>query len=116
MTTSDLQGIPGAPTDIKVDSPKQPNSIYQDPDQIGPCGKRLAIPKASKFAISEFGTATFNGFQLVIDVPVMRASAFVTAWQNDTRPGCPSSSSLTNTGSKQTQELVSALPLPSLVD
>jgi hypothetical protein len=116
LTTADLQGIPGAPADITVDSPKQPTTVYQDPDEIGPCGRKLAIPKSSQRAISEFGTATFNGFQMVIDVSVGRATAFVTAWKNDTRPGCPPSSSRTNTGSTQTQELLSVVPLPHLVN
>jgi hypothetical protein len=116
LTTADLQGIPGAPADILVDSPNQPNTVDQNPDVIGPCGRKFTMPASPHMAISEFGTATFNGFQIVIDVSVGRATAFVTAWKNDTTPGCPPSSSRTNTGSTQTQELLSAIPLPHLVN
>jgi hypothetical protein len=116
LTTDDLRAIPGAPADIRVASPDQPTSLYQNPDQIGPCGQKLAIPTSSRIAVREFGSASLNGFQMVLDVSAARATAFVTAWQDDTRPGCPPSSSRTNTGSTQTQTLVAAIPLPDLVD
>jgi hypothetical protein len=116
LTTNDLRAIPGAPTQIEVDSSKQPSGVYRDPDQIAPCGQRLEIPASSQTEIRQFGAATVDGFQLVVDVSVARATAFVTAWQKDTRPGCPPSRSLTNTGSTQTQVLVSSIPLPHLVD
>jgi hypothetical protein len=116
LTTNDLRAIPGAPTQIEVDSSKQPSGVYRDPDQIAPCGEKLEIPASSRTEIRQFGAATVDGFQLVVDVSVAKATAFVTAWQKDTRPGCPPSRSLTNTGSTQSQVLVSSIPLPRLVN
>src|SRR5580700_9386591 len=77
LTTADLRAIPGAPADITVSSPKQPKTVYQDPDQIGPCGRKLPIPTASKIAVREFGGATLNGFQIVLDISPARATRFV---------------------------------------
>jgi hypothetical protein len=112
LSTADLRAIPGAPAGLGVDA----GGLYEDPNQIAPCGEKLAIPASSKTAIRPFGTTTLHGFQLIVDVSVTRATAFITAWEHDTRPGCPPSSILTNTGSTQTQVLAAVLPLPSLVD
>jgi hypothetical protein len=116
LTTADLRAIPGAPAGIEADPSGGGNTLYRDPNQIGPCGEKLPLPVSSSTAVRPFDSATLEGFQVIVDLPVATATAFVTAWQKDTRPGCPASRSVTNTGSTQTQSLVSSLSLPTLVD
>lgn len=116
LTTSDLQAIPGTPAGVELAPPSQQGTLFQDPDPRSPCGARVTLPDFSQGAKIQFDSATFAAFQIVIDLPVSEATAFTTAWQRDTRPGCPPYKSLTNTGSSQTADLVASIPMPSLVD
>ena len=68
LTTAELKAIPGAPAGIEVDA----GGLYEDPNQIAPCGEKLAIPASAATAIRPFGAAALHGFQLIVDVPVRR--------------------------------------------
>jgi hypothetical protein len=116
LTTDDLQAIAGAPTDLAVDSSKQPVGLFQEPDTRGPCGAQISIPDLSTAALDQFGSAGISGFQTVVDLSVAKATAFTTAWAHDTRAGCHSYTTLTNTGSSETVKLLAVLRLPPLVD
>jgi hypothetical protein len=76
----------------------------------------VTLPDFSQSAHVTFDAASFGAFQVVVDQPVPIATAFATAWQRDTRPGCPPYTSRTNTGSSQISELVGPIPVPRLVD
>ena len=96
--------------------PSQKGTLFQDPDPTSPCGARVALPDLSQSAHVTFDAASFGAFQVVVDQPVTMATTFATAWQRDTRPGCPPYTSRTNTGSTQISELVGPIPMPTLVD
>ena len=96
--------------------PSQKGTLFQDPDPTSPCGARVALPDLSQSAHVTFDAASFGAFQVVVDEPVQKATAFATAWQRDTRPGCPPSTSRTSTGSTQTSHLVGPISMPRLVD
>jgi hypothetical protein len=111
----DVSAIPGAPAGIVV-VPSEKGQLFQDPDPRSPCGARVTLPDLSQSAHVTFDAASFGAFQVVVDQPVPMATAFVTAWERDTRPGCPPYTSRTNTGSTQISELVGPIPMPRLVD
>ncbi len=96
--------------------PSQKGTLFEDPDPTSPCGARVTLPDLSQSAHVTFDAAAFGAFQVVVDEPASMATAFATAWQSDTRPGCPPYTSRTNTGSIQISELLDSIPVPRLVD
>jgi hypothetical protein len=115
LTASEVSAIQGAPTGVEV-VPSQKGTLFQDPDPRGPCGAKVILPDLSQSAHVTFDAASFGAFQVVVDQPVSMATAFATAWQRDTRAGCPPYTSRTNSGSTQISELLDLIPMPSLVD
>ena len=105
----------GAPGAVEV-VPSKKGTLFQDPDPRSPCGARVTLPDLAQSAHVTFDAASFGAFQVVVDQPVQKATAFATAWQRDTRPGCPPYASRTSTGSTQTSELVGPITMPRLVD
>jgi hypothetical protein len=79
-------------------------------------GQRVTLPDLSQSAQVTFDAASFGAFQVVVDQPVPMATAFATAWERDTRPGCPPYANRTNTGTTQISELVGSITMPGLVD
>ena len=115
LTARDVSAIPGAPGGVAV-VPSEKGTLFQDPDPRSPCGARVTLPDLSQSAHVTFDAASFGAFQVVVDQSVQKATAFATAWQRDTRPGCPPSTSRTSTGSTQISQLVGPISMPRLVD
>jgi len=116
LTGSNVMAIPGGPPGLTVTTPSRQGALFQDPDPRSPCGARVTLPDFSQGAQVQLDAASFVAFQVVVDLPVSEATAFATAWQKDTRPGCPPFLSKSNTGSSQIADLVSPVPMPALAD
>jgi hypothetical protein len=116
LTTSDLRAIPEMPGNARVSPPSKQGTLFQDPDTTSPCGARVTVPNLSNGANTQFESAIFAGFQSVVDLPLEAAVSFTTAWETDTRTGCPPYKTQTNTESTQTSDLVATIPMPNLVD
>jgi hypothetical protein len=115
LTTSEVLAIPGAPSDAVV-TPGQRNVLFEDPDPRAPCGARVTIPDLSQGVDIQIASSSLVGVQIVVDMPETDAAAFVTAWEGNSRTGCPPYVSQTNTGVSQINELTALIPMPDLVD
>ncbi len=116
LTVAALSPLPGAPAGIAV-SPANAAAVYQDPDPRTPCGEPAPLPDLTHAAGISISTSTLTGFEFAVDLPTTTAAAALESTiAAGTRPGCPPSSSQTNTGSSELTTLDSAIPLPGLVD
>ena len=115
LTARQVSALAAAPLGVRV-VPNQKGTLYRDPDPRSPCGATVRLPDLSHSAHVTFDAASFGAFQVVVDEPPRRAAAFVTAWQRDTRPGCPPVTSRTSAGSTQLSALVEPIAMPTLVD
>jgi hypothetical protein len=115
LSTADLVAVPGAPSDLRA-VPVNDAALFKDPDPRTPCGGHLAQPDLSTGAGVALQSSSISGFEFVFAQPVEQAQRYVATVQADTRPGCPTYQTRTNTGSFQTVRIVGVLALPKLAD
>jgi hypothetical protein len=90
--------------------------FFQDPDPRGFCGARVMQPDLSKGATTVFEADGVTVTDTVLRLDEATAKGFLDAWIADTRPGCPSFQSQTNTGATQTFVPGAVIQLPSVAD
>jgi hypothetical protein len=90
--------------------------LFENPDPRGFCGARLMQPELSKGATAVFEADGITVSDTVLRLDEPTAVAFLDAAIADTKPGCPSYQSQTNTGSIQTFMPGPVIALPSLAD
>jgi hypothetical protein len=116
LSTDDVRSVAAQPRDVTVVSIDD-LSLFENPDPRGPCGARIAFPDlGSGVGAGIQALSGLQGFEFVLRPNRPTADEFVDATESDTREGCASYTSRTNTGSMQSVKLLRVVQLPRLVD
>jgi hypothetical protein len=115
LSSDDLHSIAGLPGDVRAVSVND-TSLFSNPDPRGPCGARISLPDLSSASQAGIQSKQLNGFEFIVGPDTAIAQGFVDATISDTQPGCPSYTSITNTGSTQTTALLRVVALPNVAD
>ena len=105
----------GFPADAQL-VPVNDVKVFEDPDPRGPCGAPVPKPDLSHAAGVGIRSSAVSGVEFVTSLPAQQATTFVSAYLDDSRPGCPSFESTTNTGSRQHMTLVRVVDVGAVGD
>ena len=107
VSLEEIEDIPDAPGEL-VEQPIQDVSAFENPDPRGPCGAKISQPTFEDAALVAFATTQpphSTIVQAVWDLPDDEAEEFLEAHRRDARPGCPTYTSSTPTGTQEVQFL-----------